>query len=263
MSKFKSLMSPVDHLQPEAAKSYHLLYSREDEAMKSSLKVWNGQPECGPALLRPFQGRLGWHRDSSTNCPTALECNAIAVVVTLTQVPVEKGFLGWDVTTLFLWPYKPGPSTLAYRQALKSSSWSWMMAPQQQCGHSILHGLCCWEPQPCKPLSLAQELRMSRTRKMMRGIRNAGSPPGITDPHTYIEYCGQKWEGCWTEFLSFVLWMNIRSYMVSWGFFHHQYEDGSLYLPLWNSVRADIYDVIIVLAAFICFNPVYCSSSLI
>lgn len=131
--------------------------------IQGKMKPWNlvsksGMVSLSMALLFWDPFRLGWHRDLSTNCPTALECNAIAVVVTLTQVPADKGFLGWDVITLFLWPYKPGPCNMAYKQALKCSSWSWMMAPQQQCGHSRLHGLWCWEPQPCKPLSLVQEL---------------------------------------------------------------------------------------------------------
>lgn len=212
-----------------------------------------------------LSGQAGKTQGLEHQCPTALECNAIAVVVTLTQVPVEKGFRGWDVTTLFLWPYKPGPSNLAYEQALKRRAhqdlWWWHHSGNMGTPDCMACG--AWEPQPCQPWSLAQELQTSRTKQMMRGIWSAGSPPEITYPHTYIEYCGQKWEGCWTEFQSFTLWLDVRSYMICWWFFHHQYEDTHLYRPLWDSLRVDIYDVIIVVAVFICISTNYCSSCLI
>lgn len=51
--------------------------------------------------------------------------------------------------------------------------------------------------------------------------------------------------------------------MVFGGGFHHHYEDTDLYLPLWNSLRADIHDVVIVVAVFICISAAYCSSCLL
>ena len=46
MSKFKSFMSPLDHLQPEAAKSCIFNGRRSHET-----SPWCGQPEHGPPLL--------------------------------------------------------------------------------------------------------------------------------------------------------------------------------------------------------------------
>lgn len=86
MSKFKSSMSPLDHLQPEATKSESSVF----KGRRSWLKVWGKQPEHGPPLLFS-QGRLGSYRDSRSNSPPALEHKAVVVVAPET-VARSKGF---------------------------------------------------------------------------------------------------------------------------------------------------------------------------